>query len=128
VLTELRGASACVLDRCEWDIPAEHGVLIPGRVVDVQQTGVTADSHANADSLVAVGSPASTEVMLDTGNRAVGSGEGNRPRPFKNWMPVGVVQPEPVPVVDRIIRVDVSGFAASQRDKLVEDAPGMVWN
>jgi hypothetical protein len=128
VLTELRGASVCVLDCCEGDVVAEHGVLIPGRVVDVQQADVAADPHAKADSLVAVGSPASAEVMLDTGNRSVGSGEGNRPRPFKYWLAVGVVQPEPVPVVDRIIRVDVSRFGASQRNKLIEYAPGMVRN
>ena len=91
MLTELRGVSACVLDRCEWDIAAEHGVLIPCRVMDVQQAGVAAEPHTNADSLVAVGSPARAEVMLDAGNRTVRSGEGNRPRPFKDLMPVGMV-------------------------------------
>ena len=40
VFTELRPASKRVLDRDQWDVGAEDGVLIPGRVIGVEQASV----------------------------------------------------------------------------------------
>jgi len=84
VLTELQGTSERVLDRDQWDVGADDGVLIPGRVIDVEQASVGTDLDTKADSLIAVGPPTSSEVVIDAGNGSVGSGECNRAYPFKN--------------------------------------------
>lgn len=81
LLTGPQSTSERILDRGQWDVGAEDGVLIPGRVIDVEQAFLAADFDAKADSLVVVGPPTSAEVVIDAGNGSVGSGERNRTAP-----------------------------------------------
>jgi len=113
VFTKLRGASERILHRGEGDVAADDRILIPGRVIHIEQAGVGSDLDTKADSLVAVGPPTTAEVAFDAGNRCMGSGERNRAPPFKSWLPVGVVKPDPIPAGDRIALVDGLSFIAS---------------
>src|ERR1035437_7174601 len=97
VLTEPRRASERMLHRGEGDVAADDRILIPGRVIHVEQAGVGTDLDPKADSLVAVGPPPTAEVAFNAGNRCMGSGERNRAPPFKNWMPAGDVLPDTIP-------------------------------
>jgi hypothetical protein len=128
VFTKLRGASEHVLDRGEGDVAADDGILIPGRVIHVEQAGVGTDFDTKADSLVAVGPPPTAEVAFDAGNCCIGSGEPNRAPPFKSWMPAGEVLPGSVPVVDWIADADIVVFVARRRDEFVGDALGLFRN
>jgi len=118
LLTELSGAGASVLARREWDSGGQDRVLVPDRIMDVQQSGFPANPHTKADPLVAVGSPAIAEVTLDAASPSERFGERNRTHPFNGCLPRGVALPSPLPVVDWIARVDVVGFVASQRYEL----------
>src|SRR5450759_2163235 len=91
VLTAPRRASERILHRGEGDVAADDRILIPGRVIHVEQAGVGTDLDTEADSLVAAGPPPTAEVAFNAGNRCMGSGERNRAPPFKSWLPVGVV-------------------------------------
>jgi hypothetical protein len=125
VLTELQDTSERVLDPSQWDIGDDDGVLIPGRVIDVEQASLAAILETKAYSLVVVGPPTGAELVIDAEKGSVGSGERNRAPPFKSWLPAGDVLREPVQVFDWIAGVDVVVFVASQRDQLVGDDLGL---
>ena len=66
MFTQLRPASKRVLDRGQWDIGADDGVLIPGRVIDVERASLGTELDPKADSLVVVGPPPTAELVIDT--------------------------------------------------------------
>jgi len=128
VFTKLRGASERILHRGEGDVATDDRILIPGRVIHIEQAGVGTDLDSKTDSLIAVGPPAPPEVVIDAGNRSVGSRERNRASPFKNWNRGGVELPESVTMVADIACVDVVEFVASQRDQVIGDDLGLGLN
>jgi len=83
--------SACDRDfncrgRC---FAAQDGVLVPRRVIHVQQSAVLADRDAEREPLVAVGPPAHAEVVVESRRVMELGAEGGRAHPGQTGLDLG---------------------------------------
>ena len=85
----LHGPGEGGLDGGDGDVPEQHGVLVPGGVVDVEQAAVCGDQVTQAETLVTVASPAHPVVVVDAGHCAVLLVGAKPPYdPVKDFMPI----------------------------------------